>query len=312
MNLRYICAQPANDYYIWQVETVINNFMKNGVNPNHIDILLSIDNNIIPPQWIKIRNHYNYVRFFFYNDTREDKTYIPSVYFNLLKQHLLNHPDLINEALFLHDSDIVFTKPVDFKEMATGNIWYLSDTNSYINYSYIKQKGEHIYDKMCDIVGIHKLIPKLMNSNSGGAQYITKNTDFNFWDKVEKDSIKLYRYFCETEPSYVKKHEYDYPIQKWTAGMWSLLWNAWVFGHETKIDKRLDFGWTTNHISDVDKFCILHNSGVTSSNTGLFYKGEYINKLPYNTQLELDKDKASYFYWKEVQEAGEKSPMIEY
>jgi len=311
MNLRFICAQPANDYYIWQVETIINNFMKNGVNPNHIDILLAIDNNVIPPKWAKMRDHYNYVRFFFYNDTRENKTYIPAIYFNLMKQHLLNNPELSNEALFLHDSDIVFTRLVDFKEMAIGNTWYLSDTNSYINYSYIQQKGNHIYKEMCNIIGIDKLIPKLLNSNSGGAQYITKNTNFEFWDKVENDSIKLYKYFCDTEHLHVKKNEHDYPIQKWTSGMWSLLWNAWLFGHETKVDKRLDFGWSTNPISDVDKYSILHNSGVTASNKGLFYKGEYFNKLPYNIYPELDKDKASYYYWQEVQDAGKKSPMIE-
>jgi MoaA/NifB/PqqE/SkfB family radical SAM enzyme len=311
MNLRYICAQPANDYYLWQVETIINNFMKNGVNPNHIDILLAIDNNVIPPKWAKMRDNYNYVRFFFYNDTRNDKKYIPAIYFNLMKHHLVHHPELSKEVLFLHDSDIVFTKQVDFKAMIDDNIWYLSDTNSYINYDYIKQKGDDIYNTMCDIIGIDKLIPKLMNSNSGGAQYIVKNTNFEFWDKVEKDSIKLYQHFCDVEHLYVKKHEYDYPIQKWTAGMWSLLWNAWLFGHETKVDKRLDFGWSTNHISDVEKYSILHNSGVTSGSEGLFFKGEYTNKLPYDVYPNLDKEKASYFYWQEVQDAGKKSPMIE-
>lgn len=311
MNLRYVCAQPANDYYIWQVETIINNFMKNGINPNHIDILLGIDNNVIPPKWLKMMNHYNYVRFFFYNDTREDKSYIPAIYFNLLKQHLLNHPDLVNDVLFLHDSDIVFTRPVDFSDMCSGNTWYLSDTNSYINYSYIKEKGEYIYDEMCNIIGIDKLIPKLMNSNSGGAQYIVKNTNFDFWDKVEKDSMKLYSYFNSIEHLYVKKHEYDYPIQKWTAGMWSLLWNAWLHGHETKVDNRLDFGWSTNDISDVEKYVILHNSGVTSNNKGMFLKSDYINKLPYGENLDLNKNSASYYYWCQVQDAGKNSPMIE-
>lgn len=311
MNIRYVCAQPANDYYIWQVETVINNFMKNGINPNHIDVLLAIENNSIPPKWIKMMNHYNYVRFFFYNDTREDKSYIPAIYFNLLKQHLLNNPNLSNDVLFLHDSDIVFTKVVDFKEMCHDDIWYLSDTNSYINYSYIKQKGDYIYDEMCNIIGIDKLIPRLMNSNSGGAQYIVKNTNFDFWDKVEKDSTKLYNYFSTIEHLHTKKHEYDYPIQKWTSGMWSLLWNAWLFGHETKVDKRLDFGWSTNDISDVEKYCILHNSGVTSNNNGMFFKSEYTNTLPYKLNLNIDKSKASYYYWCQVQEAGKKSPMIE-
>ena len=309
-NLRYICCQPAISYYTWQVEVLINNFKKMGVNPNYIDIVCAIDNDVIPDEWTKLMNHYNDVRFFFYNDSREDKSYIPSIYFNLMKQHIVARPEIQNDVLFLHDSDIVFTKSVDFNSMIEGNVWYLSDTKFYINYDYIQQKGNHIYEKMCDIVGIDKLIPKLMNNNSGGAQYIVKNTTYEFWDKVETDSVKLYKYFCNEEPNYVKKHDGDYPIQKWTAGMWSLLWNAWYFGYETIIDKKMDFGWVTNSYSDVDKYAILHNAGVLNGNDGLFYKGNYIDKLPYNENLEIDEKRATFFYWKEIQETSAKSILI--
>ena len=36
--LRYVCAQPANNYYAWQIEVMLNNFISMGVNPNDIDI----------------------------------------------------------------------------------------------------------------------------------------------------------------------------------------------------------------------------------------------------------------------------------
>ena len=149
-----------------------------------------------------------------------------------------------------------------------------------------------------------------MNNNSGGAQYIVKNTDFDFWDKVEKDSVNLYSYFNRVEHQYIKKHGGDYPIQKWTAGMWSFLWNAWYFGHETIINERMNFGWVTNDISDVEKHVILHNAGVTSNKENLFYKGEYMNKLPYGKELEINKNKASYFYWNEICETAKKSVLL--
>ena len=310
-NLRYICCQPAIPYYTWQVEVLINNFKKMGVNPNYIDIVCAIDNDVIPKEWIKLMTHYNSVRFFFYNDTREDKTYIPSVYFNLMKQHIVARPEIQNDVLFLHDSDIVFTKPANFNSMIAGDSWYLSDTKFYINYDYIQVKGNDIYEKMCDIVGINKTIPKLMNNNSGGAQYIVKNTTYEFWDKVERDSVKLYSYFCEVEPNYVKKNEHDYPIQKWTAGMWSLLWNAWLAGHETIVDDRMGFGWVTNPYSDVDKYSILHNSGVLHTNTDLFYKGNYMNKLPYFENVNVNTERASSYYWNEICETANNSVLIE-
>jgi len=301
--IRYICAQPATQYYTWQVEVMINNFKKHGVNPNMIDILCGIENNNIPADWIKLQQHYNTIRFFFYNDNRKDKSYIPSIYFNLLSSHMKANPDLINQRLFLHDSDIVFTRPPELNFINNANIWYMSDTNSYINYNYIQQKGNHIYEKMCDIIGIDKLIPKLMNMNSGGAQYIITGEDYKFWDKVEEDSIKLYSYFCEVEPQHTAT---DYPIQKWTAGMWSLLWNAWLFGHETKVDKGIDFGWATNDISDIDKHWILHNAGVTGGDEhkDLFFKGSYMNRLPYDDDLNVKPTSASSYYWNEIKETG--------
>lgn len=305
--MKYFCCQPANTYYTWQVEVLINNFVKVGINPNDINILCSISNDEIPMDWLKLQNHYNSINFFFYNDTREQTLYIPSIYFNLMKQHLQKYPNLKNEVLFLHDSDIIFTKTPNFEDMCRNNSWYLSDTNSYINYDYIVSKGNGIYDKMCEIIGIDKLIPKLLNSNSGGAQYIVKDTDFHFWEKVENDSIALYKYFCEIEPMWDKDF---YPIQKWTAGMWSLLWNAWYFGHETIVDKRLEFGWVTDSIDTINDKGILHNAGVVDSMSGLFYKGKYINSLPYNSNEIIDDTKASYKYWQEICETAKKSVLI--
>lgn len=299
--LQYICCQPANTYYLWQIKVLLNNFIKMDIEPNSINIICSIEDDIIPNEWLILKEYYTEVKFYFYNDTREKNVYLPSIYFNLMKQHLKKYPELKDEVLFLHDADIVLTRPVDFTSMVDDNIWYMSNTNSYINYDYIQQKGNDIYEKMCDIIGIDKLIPKLFNSNSGGAQYIVKNTTYEFWDKVEKDSITLYNYFCEIEPNWNKDF---YPIQKWTAGMWSLLWNAWYFGNETKVDKRLDFGWITNPYSDVKKYAILHNAGATCSCDGIFYKGDYVNKSPFNENLNIDKQKASYFYWMEICETA--------
>jgi MoaA/NifB/PqqE/SkfB family radical SAM enzyme len=316
--LRYICCQPAITYYTWQVEVLINNFKKMGVNPNYIDIVCGIENGVIPDEWRKLMLHYNTVRFFFYNDTRVDKTYQPSIYFNLMKQHIVARPEIQDDVLFLHDSDIVLTKPPKFDEMISGNTWYLSNTKFYINYDYIKSKGDYVYDNMCRIIGIEPLIPKLLNNNSGGAQYIVKNTTYEFWDKVEKDSINLYKWFCDNEHRHVKKNEHDFPIQKWTAGMWSLLWNAWLAGHETIVDERLDFGWVTGDISEVDKYSILHNAGVVADNNhvhsyskGLFYKGAFTDKLPYNEPLNISEKYASFYYWKEICETANKSILIE-
>ena len=312
-NLRYICVQPRLIYYAWQVEVMINNFIKNGISGNDIDILVAYNPTDagtnrpdILEAWNKLTNTYNYVRFFFYQDTRINCNYIPSVYFNIIKQHYAAFPELSTTPVMCHDSDILFTKPVDFSAMLNDNIWYLSDTVGYIGTQYILTKGEDIYKGMCDIIGIDPLIPKLMNSNSGGAQHIIKGATYEYWDKVESDSIKLYKHFCDTEADY--KGE-GYPIQKWTAGMWSLLWNAWLLGHETKVDKRLDFCWATDPINRWDEVSIFHNAGVTEHGK-LFMKGNYTNSYPYGIENTFDPNFASYKYVKEILETSKKTCLI--
>ncbi len=141
---------------------MINNFIKHGVNPNNIDILVawnpndlttSVQSNI--DAWHKLASHYNSVRFFFYQDTRQTPVhYISSIRPNILKQHFKAHPQLESEVIFYHDCDIVFTKPPNWNQFLNDDVWYLSNTNSYINYDYIKSKENGVYEKMCEVVNI--------------------------------------------------------------------------------------------------------------------------------------------------------------
>ena len=305
----YISAQPATIYYAWQVEVYINNFIQNEVFPNDIHVLFLVDGDI--PQEIQVlQRNYPHIHFYFYNDTRTDKSYIPSIYFNAVKQHILAHPELEKETILFHDSDTILTKPLNLSWQVLNNkIWYMSDTNSYINYNYIMQKGNDVYERMLNIVGIDGTIPKLLNSHSGGAQYLLKGAPFAFWNKVEKDSIDLYRMFCETEHLYEPKHEGDYPIQKWTAGMWSFLWNAWYFGFETLVTDELSFCWATDVLKRFDETQFMHNAGVTQSSDEYFHKGAWSTGLPYNKTQEVLPKFCSYKYWQCIKDVEKKSPL---
>jgi hypothetical protein len=286
---------------------MINNFISHGINPNDIHILCAIYGQV-PEDWKKLQEVYKDVKFFFYSDTRENRSYVPSIYFNMMKQHIKAYPELQYEPLFLHDCDIILTKPIDFTGMLHDKVWYLSNTVGYISTDYILSKGEDVYLKMCEVIGIDPLIPKLMNSNSGGAQHLVKNSTYEYWDKVEKDSIKLYAHLCEEEPKWTRS---DYPLQKWTAGMWSLLWNAWIFGHETKVDARLDFCWATCSIDRWDTVSIFHNAGVTDDRTELFYKGKYILDSPYSIKKEDFSDKfCSFKYVESILKTKEVSCLV--
>lgn len=302
----WISAQPATIYYAWQVEVYINNFVENGVSPNDIHVLFSVDGNL-PKEIQVLQRNYPYIHFYFYNDNRIDKSYIPSIYFNAVKQHFRAFPELGKETIMFHDSDTILLKPFNNDELLCDKVWYFSDTKSYISYDYIMQKGEDVYQRMLDIVGIDGIIPKICNTNSGGAQHLIKNSTYSFWNKVEKDSINLYNMFCQTEHLYQKKYETDYPIQKWTAGMWSLLWNAWYFGNEVKISDKLSFCWATDRIQFMEGKQFLHNAGVTEMAQNLFFKGGYTNRLPYGLNLQISQEYCSYEYYKWIEKVGSKS-----
>ena len=317
-NLRYICVQPRILYYAWQVEVMINNFIKHGINPNNIDILVAWNPNddTSKPEnieaWNKLASHYSSVRFFFYEDTRQQPIYyISSVRPNILKQHFKAHPQLESEAIFYHDCDVVFSQPPNFNAFLSDDIWYLSNTNSYINYDYIRSKGLDVYNKMCELVQIDPLIPRLMNSNSGGAQYIMKNIDWTYWEKVEQDSEKLFKEITELnnikKASDPKYHE----LQIWCADMWAVLWNGWLEGNETKVVPEMDFSWATDSINRWDETTIYHNAGSTCSCGGLFYKSLYMDSLPYSIEIEkFSKEKNCYNYVLEIKETAQKSCLI--
>lgn len=309
-NLRFVCAQPAIDYYTWQVEIIIHNFMNMGINPNNIDIVCSKPNGIVPDIWKKMANHYNYVRFFFYDDKRKTKKYISSIRPNLLKQHWLARPELNNDTIFYHDNDIVFTKRINWNQFLNDNVWYGSDVRAYISYNYIVSKGNDVLDKMCEIIDIDKTIVKENELNCIGAQTILKNIDYIFWEKVEFDSENLFYEITKLNTTKKEKNPNYHPIQIWCSDMWALLWNSWKMGYETIPHNDLRFSWGTSTDVDWNKNNIYHNAGVTTDKNGLFYKANYVNKLPYNDELNIKKNSASWYYWNIIKEVKEKSILI--
>ena len=100
--------------------------------------------------------------------------YIPSIKQHLLAKHLERFPELQKQPIFLHDSDIALTRPINFDGLLEDNIWYCSNTCSYLNYEYIMSKGRDVFEKMIEIADISEDIVRCNSRNSGGAQYLLK------------------------------------------------------------------------------------------------------------------------------------------
>jgi hypothetical protein len=280
--MKFVCAQPAIDYYAWQVEVMILNFIRNGVNANDIHIVCGYYGSV-PERWRKLANTYNYVCFFFYPDDRPKKGYIPSIRPYILHKHWIARPELEKETVFYHDSDIILSKPFAFQHLSEGDTCYVADTISYIGANYVRSKGEHYLDIMTSIVGVDKQLVIDNEKDSGGAQYIIKDIDALFWETMYHDVEEMYTTVNQMIAEDKAKDPSHHEIQIWCADMWCLLWGLWKRGKEVKVTQELSFSWGTSNIEQWDMHNIFHNAGVTHERANeLFYKGAYIHTLPFD------------------------------
>jgi hypothetical protein len=285
-----------------------------GINPNNIHVLFGIVNGQKEPSKESLSFKELGVNVHHYLDNREKKHYIPNIKPYLVYQWLKENPEL-GECFFLHDSDIVFRELPDFDKMLNDKICYLSDTIGYIGYNYImdcckryetkhpeSQEGQ-LLQEMCDVVGVTTECVKYNQENSGGGQYIIKNTDWMIWEKIYMDCAPLYDQMMD----YQKRFPINPgQIQFWTAEMWSLLWNLWYFGKETKVTNLLDFSWATDNLRVYEQRPILHMAGVTQDlKTKKFYKGDYINVNP------MDKLKEDITFFDFIEEDSSTKKYIE-
>ena len=307
--LSIICVQPCIIYYAWQIEVMLHNFQ--SLNLQRYDIRCLFAYNKTEPDWEekvslikKVEEKYNLVaRFYYYEDGRDFPiSYISSVRPNILKQHFKEFPELKERVIFYHDCDILFTKFPDFLSTYCDddNNWYVSDTKSYIGHNYIVSKGEEVLDRMCDIVGINKKVVKEREEQSGGAQYIMKGVDWQFFEKMEKDCENMFREITFYNRFRKMKEPNYHELQIWCADMWAILWGAWMRGYTTNIIPEMSFCWATDDTSTWDERYIFHNAGVVDvQKNQLFYKGDYTNKPPYDD--DLDKYLPTKASWKYVQ-----------
>lgn len=299
----FISAQPDVQYFHWQVEVMLHNFMRLGINPNWIEVIWTIYGQA-SPQLRALSQKYPYVRFFMYERTVTDNFgYIPILRPDSLEQHFTKFPELRGDVIFYHDSDIIFRELPNFDAMHDDLHWYLSDTVSYIGSNYIKSKGHDLFNKMCELTNISPALVESNQENSGGAQYLMKFVNAEYWKNVKNDALILYKFMSELEslersrltPEQLVNYN---PIQKWCADMWAVLWNALKIGAQPRVSSDLSFSWGSSSLSNYNQHNIMHNAGVTNNADGrLFYKGDFMNNNPFDADFSnIDKNTASFKY----------------
>ena len=138
--LKYVCAQPDDTYYTWQVHMWLESLKQMGQVQNAIVLIYTPKVREFNNKWQKIVDLYPEAEFNFYKDEEGDLQRLIPIYIPILRPWLLwkywsEHPEMRDHAIFYCDSDIWFTEKFNIDDFIEDDVCYLSDTNSYINAS---------------------------------------------------------------------------------------------------------------------------------------------------------------------------------
>lgn len=302
----YLMAQPAIKYYAWQIDVSIRSMLEQKVKPEQIHIVSGLQNGIKHEDFNTLETMFPAVNFNYYHDNRKDLTYAPSIRPHILKKHWRKFPQLESKQVFYMEADVCLVRPLD-KTNFNSKTWFLSDTVSYIGHDYIKGRDKRFLKLFADIVGIDVKAIRSNQNNSGGAQWVMSSLTEAYWEKVEKDCVEIYKKGEELNEVIRLENPEWHPLQIWTACMWAGLYNAWYFGHETKVDPELEFTWATDPKKYIGERRIYHNAGATSDHEGILIKSDYTNETPFGKKLKINNDFAGAWYYSKIQKASKET-----
>lgn len=293
-DLKFICAQPDDSYYTWQVHAWLESLKKIGHSDKAIILIyIPADRKIQNPKWRQIMDLYPESEFHFYND--EDNIhpllgiYIPVLRPYVLWKYFKAHPEMASNAIFYCDSDILFTEKFDVNKFLEDDTCYLSDTVSYIGAKYFdskvkdvlpakleEYKTRDILAEVTSIIGITREVCEVNEVNSGGAQYLLKNIDALFWSKVMNDCILIRTYLQKINREFFESESKGF--QSWCADMWAVLWNLWRREQDALVIPEMAFAWAPDPIEKLKTHTIFHNAGIAGpiqNGYPCFFKAKY-------------------------------------
>lgn len=332
--LKFMTCCPDDTYFTWQVHLWLDNLKQMGQSENAVVLIFIPVTRNRNPKWNKIIELFPETTFKFYRDDKDEisRSMIPA-YISVLRPWLMRewfkeHPEYEKHAIFYCDSDILFTEKFDISDYVDDDINYLSDTNSYISVTYFDGKKRDVlpskleeykqidvFAMLGSLIGITREQGEHYKNDSGGAQYLMKNLNWRFWDKVMKDCMIIRAYLQKINKDFFESENKGF--QSWCADMWAVLWNLWFIGGDTKVIPEMGFSWSTDQITKLEDYPIMHNAGITGSYMGkvpYFYKGKYHTgadptldpHLEIVLNHEVTKTKCNWYYANELKKLKQK------
>jgi len=303
--MRYIFSQTNVTKFKWQLEVAITNLTSLGVSPKDIFIILldvpDGDPTTKPTLEKYGVNVYQYpqnaVLFYKYWYIPYVKPYGLYLFFN-------EHPEAIPYTYMYQDSDVIYRELVDESKLnVDATHWTGSETGSYTGLAYIESKGDSLVKLMADKVGVTEDVIRGLGEHVPGAQVVFNSPNPDWFKASAELCGELYSYLGSIEPEFKKMyaeqgHPDTYPIQRWTAQMWTDIWIPANAGIHMSTSPELDFCFATDTMETMNKRKIYHDAGVSADDKDMFFKGKYDHGLePFGQDFSyVNKNKASYLY----------------
>jgi len=334
--LRIFSAQPNDLYFVWQLKVQLHNLRKYGLSSSYTALIWKHSNRKdredFDMEWKGLQKDFPETNFVFYEDNSGELdtfikrfNYIPLLRPWLLGKYFKENPSLKDDAILYIDSDVIFTKEPDFLfRLKDDDINYLSDTKSYISASYFDSKEKDVLpekvegyknmdvlDELLKEFGLNREVAMKNQEGSGGAQYLLKNIDSQFWQDVFKGCMKIRVNLTSVNRRFFESENKGF--QSWCADMWSILFNLWKRGNETACPPEMDFAWATDFIDKWDRVYIYHDAGDCSvpqrGDQWLFNKRSlpYVNneRTPFDDDLSfVSKENCSWHYARAIENAN--------
>ena len=331
-DLKYVCVQPDDQYYTWQVHMWLESLRNRGESDKAIVLIFTPSFREPNKKWDQIVALYPESEFHFYKDEHQVSQllgiYIPVLRPYTLWRHWKEHPDLSDKAIFYCDSDVLFTQHFNVDKYIDDDVCYLSDTHSYISASYFDSKVKDVLPEKLEeyktrdilaeigsVIGISREEAVEKDKDSGGAQYLLKNIDAAFWNKAINDCIVIRSYLQKVNKEYFENENKGF--QSWCADMWAVLWNLWVKEKEVKVIDEMGFSWAPDPITKLETHPLFHNAGIVGTfmdGYNCFYKAKYHQSGDPTKDPHLDvvlndekaKGKCTWFYANELKKLSNK------
>jgi hypothetical protein len=327
MNLEFIICTETKLRFLWEIAVQLNNARELGISHLFTYLMFTPKGREAHPNCKFIEKTFPEAKFVYYEDDHDiwlDIQHINYPPLNRLYTLRRYFKTRENKPFFYIDSDVLFLNTKFIIPLLEDDVNYLSNTAHYLNHEYFDSKGKKEDDpenenygkpkfvredlfteykrrdvlKECaEAVGITKELVVNNKDRCGGAQYLLKNIDGNFWGRAYMDTMAIRQFLRKINQQYMRG---DTPLerenngfQSWCADMFGVLWGLYRLDKKIETPKSLDFAWATDEIDD-RKFNIFHNAGAISDGkirttkkdeygnstiieSPCFYKGKYAN-----------------------------------